>query len=66
MEPGQSYALKDRFICDKCGKQPDNFVAATNVDGSIAISVGCHGEEENRTFTKSELVFTQRLFKKKE
>ncbi len=63
-EPCASYSLVDRFLCGKCGKQPEVVSAAPG--DPIMVTVMCHGEKFQKAYTKKELVFTQVLFKEDE
>ena len=64
MEPGQSYSLKDRFVCNNCGGTPQ--ITATDGRDPIQISFECCGQRLTKSFSKHELVFTQYVFEKKE
>lgn len=60
-EPCASYSLRDRFLCDKCKKQPDAVTAESG--DPIVVTAKCHGESFTHAYTKRELVFTQVLFR---
>lgn len=59
-EPCSSYSLADRFLCGKCGCPPK----VTKAEGydPVIVTFQCHGETKSQSFSKSELVFTQRVF----
>ena len=59
-EPCASYSLQDRFVCGKCGVAPE-IVRADGPDPLI-MTFSCHGEKLSKSFSKSELVFTQVLW----
>lgn len=64
MEPCQSYSLADRFMCEKCGCPPRLTKATGNE--TIMVEYTCHGESGQGVFSKSDLMFTQIVFKKDE
>ena len=59
-EPCASYSLLDRFQCGKCGTKP-RFISAQGGD-PISVTIECHGEKLSRSYSKSDLVFTQVVF----
>lgn len=61
--PGESYSLRDRLLCAKCGVSPEvkNPEKITG-GGPYTITALCHGEEDTKTIERSQLVFTTVFF----
>lgn len=62
--PMESYALGDRFICDKCGETP-RVLNGKDIEGGgpYTIKLKCHGETDVVTVAREELVHLQHAFK---
>lgn len=59
-EPCASYSLAERFVCGKCGLPPE--IEKAEGSDPIVVTFSCHGARLTKSYSKSELVFTQRVF----
>lgn len=59
-EPMKSYSIGSRILCGQCGTNPE-ITGAEGTD-SIKVTASCHGQEETKVFSRTQLSTVQFMF----